>query len=127
MTTKYLPVIKFFLVGSFTAIIDFGLYWVLIKFIEYHIALAISMIVAAVSNFIINRIITFKTFDKLKDRVIIFIEVFIITSILSQIIITGLVFLITNKLIARILTTGIIFLFNYILHKNFTFKESQHI
>jgi putative flippase GtrA len=123
LDTERAPLIlKFFSVGVVSTLVDWASYWVLIKFIEYHWALGISMIIGAVVNFLMNRSMTFDVRDRVFKRFMIFFGIFGIMVLASQLIITGLVYVIHDKMIARIITTVIIFVCNYFLHKKITFR-----
>lgn len=117
---------RFFLAGVVATLVDWFTFFFLISFgIHYQISLFASMFLGAITNYIINRIFTFKSKTK---YVATQVATHLTVAAMGWLVSAGIMFLLVelltwNVMLARIITTLLVFVLNYVMHKNITFNK----
>jgi len=120
---KYLPFIKFCLVGATNVIISYTIYYILLTLgLSYLLASAIAYLIGILNGYIWSSKYVFK-----KDRSLNNMMKFFAVYISSLFINLGIMYICVdiynmNKLIAPIFAIGIGMIYNYALNKMWTFK-----
>ncbi|MGG0461811.1 GtrA family protein [Priestia aryabhattai] len=132
MTNKWLPLIKFALVGVVNTLIDFAVYALLTTIgVNYILAQWISYSAGILNSYVMNRKWTFKKKEKSSKReVISFVIVNLITLSLTSFLLTVLynkwgIPLLISKLLITIVSVGINFIGTKLLV--FTTKKERGI
>jgi len=117
----------YLLVGAVATIIDWSFFYltgVVLK-IHYLVALTISFSAGSATNYVLNRIYTFRSrTNKIISQCSVFLCITIISLFLSNTIIFFFVdIFLLHKMLARIATTFIVVGINYLMHKFFTFNK----
>jgi len=116
-------IIKFFGAGAISTLCDWVLYASLVLMGTNHIAaLAMSFGVGASINFSLNRVFTFKIYDRINIRFMTFVMLAVVSFGISAILLHGLVLIGVNKILSRIVVTILMFLFNFNIHRKITFR-----
>jgi putative flippase GtrA len=118
--------LKFCIVGFSGMIIDFGTTWILkekIKINKY-IANSTGFILAASSNYLLNR---FWTFHSINPRIITEYVSFIIISLFGLAINNLIIFLLNEKLkinfyLSKLFAVGVVTIWNFIMNYMITFR-----
>lgn len=119
--------IKFVLVGGTSALIDWGLFYLLaiILTLHYQISIIISFSCSVIFHYTFNKKFTFKSKSKkVGTQFSIFLVVVTIYILLSM----GIMFILVKlvslpKMISKISTTCLMFIVSYFLNKNLTFNK----
>ncbi len=122
-----LKFLRFCIVGFSGTVIDFGLTWLgkeIFKIPKF-IANAIGFVVAATSNYILNRI---WTWGSTNEQVGVEYTKFFVVSLIGLGINTLIIYLIHEKLkwnfyIAKVIATGVVMLWNFFANNFFTFAS----
>ena len=120
---KYLPFIKFCLVGATNVIISYTAYFILLRLgLYYLLATTIAYVVGILNGYIWSSKFVFK-----KNKSINNMMKFFVVYISSLFINLGIMYVCVdryniNKLIAPIFAIGVGTIYNYILNKIWTFK-----
>lgn len=121
---KYLPFIKFCLVGATNVVISYTAYFILLKLgLYYLLATTIAYVVGILNGYIWSSKFVFK-----KNKSINNMMKFFIVYISALFINLGIMYICVdtynmNKLIAPIFAIGVGTVYNYLLNKIWTFKE----
>ena len=122
--------IKFSLVGASGTIVDWLVYFALTRWFHwfYLIAKIISFILAAINNYILNRVWTFRSKEK---NVFKEFAKFAIVSTVGLVFNTFIMYLVVDKLkyndfIGLILATAIVMFWNFLVNKFWTFRETNN-
>ena len=117
----------FFIVGAVATLVDWVSFWgmAMVLNVHYFASLVVSFSLGAVTNYILNKIFTFKdTAKKIVFQFSVFISLAVIALVISGILMFVFVdVLALNKMLSRIVTTGIVFFINYLMHRNITFNK----
>lgn len=129
----YRQFIKFAIVGAINTLIDWAVYWAIIHFTGWstqnlkQIAKALSFIVSATSNYIMNRVWTFRSRDKqVLKQASKFFAVALVGLVLNNAIfyvITGMLH--WNDFYGLAIATGLVLFWNFFANKKWTFKENK--
>ena len=119
---------KFAVVGATSAIIDFGLLYVLTDFVNWHYLLSatVSFIIAAIYNFILNRSWTFRSNGKKRKQIPIFFAIVGSGVLLNNFIMwfgveqTGLWYI-----YAKVIAAAIVTIWNFMGNKYLTFRKIE--
>ncbi len=113
-------VIKFAITGGFALIIDIAIYFMLTRYghVSYIVSRSISLGIAIIWNFTVNRYWTFQAIDgKMRDQVPRFLAVIIATSLLSLFLMRiGVSNLHINDLAVLLIVVPITTLINFFAH-----------
>jgi putative flippase GtrA len=119
--------IRYFIVGVIATIVDWGSFYILALRINfyYQFSLILSFSLGATTNYILNKIFTFRCKSK---QIIGQFSVFIIISIFSLLLSMAIMFILIDlillhKMVSRIVTTFIMLGVNYYMHKFITFNK----
>ena len=117
--------IRFLFVGGLNTIVGYGTYAILIYFnINFYIANAISTIIGVFHSYLWNRYFTFKSKDKALNEIIRFISVYIVSFLLSNIILYIFVSKFgINKYLGGLINLAITTLISWFGHKYFSFRK----
>ena len=122
--------IKFCVVGSLAALINFGFYLSLTELgLWYVLSSVVGFIVSAIFNFIVNKFWTFENSDSGSDAVVQLVKFFIVM-ISGLLIHTILLYLITDWVnidyrISWVIATGLVTLWNYTFNRLWTFRVTN--
>jgi putative flippase GtrA len=131
----YLEFLKFSVVGLTGTTVDFGIYAILTRVlgVYYILATAISVFIAIINNFLLNKYWTFKKgqsgrggSEYVKFFVVSIINYFInigITYVMVEYSHAELIFGTYNDFFAKVVAIGIVLFSNYFGNKLWTFKE----
>ncbi|MBU0731576.1 GtrA family protein [Patescibacteria group bacterium] len=130
---KYKPLlgqfIRFALIGILNTGIDYVIYLVLTRYVEWFdenkvVATSIAFIVAATNSYFLNKIWTFRDKSRQVGRQYIkFFAVSLVGFGLNAIIFYFLLRLGLFDIFAKILTTGVVLFWNFLANKFWTFKQ----
>ena len=114
-------------IGGIATAVDWGSFYLLNQQagIDYKLAVTLSFTFGAITNYVLNKTITFK--DKTK-QIGAQIGIYIIISVLSLLMSVLLMFiqidlLAVHAMVARVITTGIMLCCNFLMHKLLTFNQ----
>lgn len=120
-----LKFLKFCVVGFSGTVIDFGLTWFCKEIVKIpkFVANAIGFVVAASSNYILNRI---WTWGSTNSQVGVEYSKFFLVSLIGLGINTLILYLLHNKLkwnfyISKVFATGVVMIWNFLANNYFTF------
>lgn len=126
---KYTELILFLTVGLLTALIYFVLFTLLWKYLnlDYKISVSIAYMSSVIFQFLMNRNITFKSYDKkIAHQIYKFIILLLINYVLTLIIVVSLVNkLLLSPYLAIILSLGITTSIGFILSRLWVFRISH--
>ena len=132
---KYRPLIgqfiRFALIGILNTGIDYVIYLVLTRYVEWFdenkvAATSIAFIIAATNSYFLNKIWTFK--DKSKEVGTQYIKFFAVSVVgfgLNAIIFYFLLRFGLYDIFAKVLTTGVVLFWNFLANKFWTFKQKD--
>lgn len=116
-------VYKFIFIGSITVLIDFSLYSLLTTIISINLSKAISFIFGSIFSLYFNKNFTFLDASKLKlSKIINFFGVYL-SSLIMNVIINNTFILQLGSGYAFLIATTFSATYNFLLMKNFVFKE----
>ena len=116
--------IRFLVIGGCSTLIDFIIYYFLSNRINVVIAKALSMIIASIFSFIMNKTWTFSNKSQNSLSMVIRFYIVLIINIACNTSINYIVLRFTNnKYISFVVATAIAMLVNYILQKLFVFDR----
>jgi len=116
---------KYATVGLVTAILDFGLLYILTDFIGFHYlaSATISFIIAASTNYWFNKSWTFKSDGQHRKQIPIFFTVAILGLTLNNYILyTSVEYLHFHYLLGKVFAAGIVLFWNFFCNKYLTFR-----
>lgn len=117
---------RFLITGGISTGIDFIIYIFLSSYFDISIAKVISMIIASIFSFILNKTWTFSDIEKVNICKIIKYLFSQVVNIGTNVGINRLVYyIIQNKIIAFISATAVAMLINYILQKLLVFRRKK--
>lgn len=125
---KYQQIILYFIIGGFSASLDFLIFSLLVKMnVQYLVANILSVNCGIISSFILNRKFNFKV----KDRVFFRLVVFYLVGFLGLVVSTVILFVLVdkldyNKVSSKIASIFIIAFMQFFLNKFITFKKSNY-
>lgn len=117
---------RFSVVGASSAVIDFGLLYILTDIfgLYYLLSATISFIAAATYNFSLNRKWTFKSKGDRRRQLPIFFGVAIVGVLLNLgIMYLGVDYLGVHYMLAKVLATGVVTIYNFLGNKYVTFRK----
>lgn len=117
--------IRFLFVGGINTVVGYGSYTIfLLLNINYLIANTLSTIIGVINSYIWNRNFTFKSNAKIKEELVKFISVYLVSYLISMLSIYILVSKLgIDKYIGGLLNLIITTLISYFGHKYFSFKR----
>jgi len=121
-TSKQLA--KFILVGVLNTSVSYLVYFFLVDYIDYLIALAISHLVGVTHSYIWNKYWTFKSHRRLLSEFIRFNSVYAVVFVINAIILT--VFVSTlhiNSRLGQLITLPIVTIISFTGHRRWSFKD----
>ena len=127
-----MKIIKYFIVGSIAALLDFSLFYIFAKLLDYNyfIVAFFSFVIATFINYILSIKYVFqsgKKFSKRKEISLIYI-VSGIAIIINQFSLYAFIDLFRIEMvISKIIATILTFFWNYFVRNNFVFKENKNI
>lgn len=124
MVQQYKSELKFILSGASSTLIDFCLYMLISNWLSISISKVISMTIASIYSFFINKNWTFENDDKI-DKMMVFKYIFVqlLNIAVNTTVNTTMVSLTNNKLISFVVATGIAMVVNYFCQKILVFKK----
>jgi putative flippase GtrA len=118
--------IKYGIVGAIAAVFDWGSFYIsaYLLNLHYQISLGIGFAFGTISNYLLNRKITFNSKTKNKAQIMVHFGISVLSLGISSILMFLLVDkMLIEKMIARMTTTAFVFFLNYFMHKNVTFNK----
>lgn len=121
--------ISYLFVGACATVVEWGAFWIfcpLMK-IQYLIATSMAFIISTFANWLLGRILTFKGGSKLgiKKELIAVYMASMIGLLLNLIIMYILVHAFTiSSMISKIIATGVVFFYNFLIRKRVIYKNS---
>lgn len=113
------------LFGSFSALIELGVFLLLSASVHIYIASSVSFAAGLIFSFIFNKFIVFKNSKKItKGEIIQFTTLGLLNSQISSVVTYGLSFIIP-KTLAKIITITLIAGWNYLLMNFIIFKKKE--
>lgn len=132
---KYKLFIKYCIVGGTAAVVDFGVIFILIELVfgvEYYLVSAtISFVLSASTNYVLNRVWTFRSKGKKRKQIPIFFVIATIGLFVNNFIMfVGMekMFLKNIKygyLLAKVFATGLVLIWNFLGNKYITFNDKK--
>lgn len=126
---RFRNLILYGIIGSFTASLDFTVFWLLSHYtgLQYLIANIIGVTVGITTSFILNRKYNFKVEDHTARRFVIFLSVGLFGMLVSSGILYYCVDVMQlNKIPSKLLSIVIVVLAQFFLNKYITFKITRH-
>lgn len=123
---KFENLILYGIIGSFTSLLDFMVFTILINYCEifYIIANCISVIIGITTSFLLNRTFNFKVKDHAKRRFLIFLTVGLCGLLFSNVILyIGIDRLNGPEPLVKAASIIIVVGFQFLLNKFITFKQ----
>lgn len=118
-------VITYALFGSFSALIELGVFLLLSASVHIYIASSVSFVTGLIFSFIFNKFIVFKNSKKItKGEIIQFTTLGLLNSQISSVVTYGLSF-VASKTFAKIVTIALIAGWNYLLMNFIIFKKKE--
>lgn len=129
----YRQFVKFAIVGAVNTFVDWGVYWLVMYLTGWstqglkQVAKALSFVVSATSNYIMNRVWTFRSRDK---RVLKQASKFFAVAIVGLALNNAIFYVITGiigwkDIYGLIIATGLVLFWNFFANKKWTFKEHK--
>ena len=118
--------IKYGIVGAISTIIDWGSFYISSYHLglHYQISLGIGFVFGTISNYLLNRKITFNSKTKNRAQIFVHFGLSIVSwGVSSLLMLLFVEKMLMAKMIARITTTALVFFLNYVMHKNITFNK----
>jgi putative flippase GtrA len=119
--------VRYLIVGGAATVIDWGSFYILAISIgaNYQIALVISFILGSITNYILNKIFTFRCKSK---KIAGQLSMHLSISAVSLLFNVGMMYILVStlsvgKMPSRIVVTLIMLLVNFFMHKNLTFNK----
>ena len=127
MIQRYKKEIRFLVVGGSSTLIDFIIYMFLSSKISIHFSKLISMFIASIYSFLINKNWTFSHRKKISVILIVKYIIGQILNILVNTLTNSLIYsLSSSKIFAFIIATGIAMVFNFLFQNYIVFKEVKN-
>ncbi|MGL5226726.1 MAG: GtrA family protein [Bacteroidales bacterium] len=130
--------IKFAFVGATGTLLDFGITWLCKEKLNYnkYVANSIGFLVAATSNFILNRVWTFESKNPdIQYEYLLFMLISILGLSINNMVIFGLSKPWADKFfkiipqyrfyVSKIVATGVVILWNFFMNYFYTFAQSM--
>ena len=127
---SYRQFVKFVIVGGVNTLVDWGVYWLIIHFTGWSVqnlkqlAKALSFVVSATSNYIMNRVWTFRYNEKkvLKEA-----SKFFAVALIGLVFNNAIFYVVTGILHWKdfwglVIATGLVLFWNFFANKKWTFK-----
>jgi putative flippase GtrA len=119
-------IIRFGIVGGISTLIDFGVYMVLSNHIDITVSKMISMAIACIFSFFVQKLWTFANKNNVQPKMVV---LFIISQLINIAVNTStntLCFNITaNKIISFVIATGVAMVVNYLLQNFIVFPAKK--
>lgn len=122
-----IQIFRYAMVGGLATIVDWGAFYLfgIIIDLNYQAALAIAFVLGSVTNYILNKIFTFRCKSK---KIASQASMHLAISGVSLLLNMGLMFVLVSllsaeKMLSRIIVTLIMLVINYFMHKNLTFNK----
>ncbi|MBO4822403.1 MAG: GtrA family protein [Prevotella sp.] len=125
---KFRHLILYGIIGSFTASLDFLVFTLLIRGLNFNylVANCISVLVGITTSFYLNRTYNFKVNDKTAQRFSIFLAVGLTGLLMSNFILwVGIDKLHFNKSITKLASIVLVVFFQFLLNKFVTFRVKE--
>ncbi|BCZ49017.1 hypothetical protein psyc5s11_50840 [Clostridium gelidum] len=114
---------RFLLVGGTSTILDYVIYIILSRYIDYSLAKVISMCCACTYSFFLNKEFSFKDQSKNNiDQLIKYVVAQVINITVNVLVNAFVLKTVGIKIIAFIVATGTAMIVNYLLQKVFVFR-----
>lgn len=118
--------LRFLLVGGTSTILDYVIYMVLSRYINYSLAKVISMCCACIYSFFLNKGFSFRDQSKTDIVQLIKYVTALVVNITVNVLVNALVLeMVGIKTIAFIVATGTAMIVNYLLQKEFVFRGAK--
>ncbi len=122
--------IKYFFVGGIAALIDWVLFFILIKgfHIPWYFSAIISFTFATLANYVLSINHVFESgvrFQKKQEMALVFLVSLVGLGINQAILWLLISVAKTHLLLSKISATGVVFLWNYMIRHKFVFKETS--
>lgn len=118
---------KYVFVGGIATIVDWGVFYLLSEELHfyYQLALVVSFVFGSLTNFLLNKVITFQCKSK---KIVGQVGVHLAISFVSLLMSVGLMFVmveivLVDKMISRVFVTFIMLFVNFFMHKYLTFNK----
>jgi len=119
--------VSYAFVGGLATIVDWGGFWLVQYKLNWHYQLAviIGFLLGAITNYLLNKFITFRDHSRYLVQQI---GVYCVVSALSWLFSAALMYVWIEKLrlapmLSRVLTSGVLLLVNFVMHKMLTFNR----
>lgn len=126
LLSKYREFLLYGIIGGFSALLDFTVYTLILRFTSTEDILmvnAISVLCGIATSFLLNRQFNFKVKDHAARRFVAFLLVGLFGLAVSTLLIYLLAeILFWNNLIAKLFTIVVVSIFQFILNKTISFK-----
>lgn len=122
--------IKYCIVGGTAAVVDFGILAILKEVFNVHylVAATLSFILAALTNYSLNRRWTFRSDGQKRRQIPIFFTVATLGLLLNNgMMYIGVEFLALWYIWAKVIATGVVLMWNFLGNKYFTFAVKKEI
>ena len=122
---KLFQFIRYLLVGGFSFLLEYGLFYVLWQIFSVHYLLANSIVYGSVSliNFLLNRTWTFNSSGQLKRQLFLYIALVVFNFFASNGLLyslTGL--LLIEPLISKVIVMCLLVSWNFVIYKKVIYK-----
>jgi putative flippase GtrA len=123
-----LQTFKFGLVGLLNTLIGYGVYFILLRWINYLIALFIAHVIGVANSFFWNKYWTFKSKNKYHAEILRFVLVYAFTFIINVILLSLAVSKYhINAKIAQALILFLVTLISFFGHKYWSFRKDNEL
>ena len=119
-------ILRFIVIGGISTLIDFGIYWICSKVCDISIAKFVSMLIASVLSYILNKLWTFE--DTKKTNLVSLVKYYITFGVNMgiNISINRWIFICSgNKFIAFVVATGCAMIVNFLLQNFWVFRKEK--
>lgn len=117
---------RFLISGGSSTLIDFVIYMVISNYVGITYGKLISMTIACIYSFFINKNWTFKSSEKTTNEMVLrFIFGQVLNISINTAINTGLYYLTNNKIVSYVIATIIAMICNYLYQKIIVFRISK--
>jgi putative flippase GtrA len=121
---KSLQFIRYLAVGSASALIELGVFWLLrqVLAVDTLFANPVAITLSTCFNFVLSRTWTFRSVSSLPRTIALYISLFVFNQAFSTFTIIQLEGLGCYTLVAKIITMACIVLWNFVLYRKVIFK-----
>lgn len=123
-----LQTFKFGLVGLLNTLIGYGIYFILLRWFHYFIALLIAQVLGVTNSFFWNKHWTFKSKNKYNNEMLRFVLVYTITFIINAVLLSLMVSKYhINAKIAQAIILIFLSLISFFGHKYWSFRQDKEL